>query len=536
MQREGEYSRQDPISDLDMVKAYHQASKHHPAALASGPSSLDWANQPDPFRHYLGSMQIPLERNEDSIKMSYEGLFTAEKAAAQPLDKDSISWFFFHSLALSAKRRQGQASWSLRVNPSSGNLHPTEAYLVCSQMPGLSSPEGKGLVAHYTPQHHGLEVLSELDTEGLNPAMFELVLCSIPWREAWKYGVRSYRYCQLDLGHALAALAYAAAGLGWEFCLADQMSSKSLGELVPPLPTEAEAEHPECLLEVGPRCGEMGERNLEPAGWVGSPNRLSAKSLSWDLVEDMFAATQKPSTAASRLPRQTSGNSRWAHSYSQGPPLLSRVLRRRRSAQRMDRSACRLSSEDFFVMLKRTVNAPPFSAVPWSPLVHLALFVHRVEGLVPGLYLLARSNSSAGMIRSALGTDLLWERSPDYPKGLFLLKEGDIQAFSKDASCRQDLASDGSFCLAMLGDMRCLRDVGAWMYPRLFWECGMIGQALYLEAEAIGMGACGLGCFFDDMVHDMLELEGEDMADLYHFTVGSPLKDPRQQSSSAYQG
>ena len=28
---------------------------------------------------------------------------------------------------------------------------------------------------------------------------------------------------------------------------------------------------------------------------------------------------------------------------------------------------------------------------------------------------------------------------------------------------------------------------GPWFYPRLYWEAGMIGQLLYLEAEAAGI-------------------------------------------------
>ena len=31
-----------------------------------------------------------------------------------------------------------------------------------------------------------------------------------------KYGERAFRYCQLDVGHALGALRYAAAVLGWD--------------------------------------------------------------------------------------------------------------------------------------------------------------------------------------------------------------------------------------------------------------------------------------------------------------------------------
>lgn len=43
-----------------------------------------------------------------------------------------------------------------------------------------------------------------------------------------------------------------------------------------------------------------------------------------------------------------------------------------------------------------------------------------------------------------------------------------------------------------------LQENGAWMYPCLFWESGVLGQVLYLEAHAVGVSATGIGCFFDD--------------------------------------
>ncbi len=45
-------------------------------------------------------------------------------------------------------------------------------------------------------------------------------------------------------------------------------------------------------------------------------------------------------------------------------------------------------------------------------------------------------------------------------------------------------------------------------YRHLFWESGVVGQALYLEAEAAGARATGIGCFYDDPVHDTLGLQG----------------------------
>ena len=79
-----------------------------------------------------------------------------------------------------------------------------------------------------------------------------------------------------------------------------------------------------------------------------------------------------------------------------------------------------------------------------------------------------------------------------------------------------------------------IRRRGAWFYRNLFWEAGLIGQVLYLEAEAASARSTGIGCFFDDAVHDVLGLTDNQFQSLYHFTVGIPVEDRRLQSWSAY--
>jgi hypothetical protein len=75
----------------------------------------------------------------------------------------------------------------------------------------------------------------------------------------------------------------------------------------------------------------------------------------------------------------------------------------------------------------------------------------------------------------------------------------------------------------------------AWRYRHLFWECGLLGQILYLEAEAAGVRGTGIGCFFDDAVHGVLGLTDNSWQSLYHFTVGEPLEDGRLQTLAAYE-
>ena len=78
------------------------------------------------------------------------------------------------------------------------------------------------------------------------------------------------------------------------------------------------------------------------------------------------------------------------------------------------------------------------------------------------------------------------------------------------------------------------RDFGPWFYRNLHFEAGFLGQLLYLEAEAIDRRGTGIGCFFDDEVHALLGIEDLRFQTLYHFTVGTPVDDPRLSSEPGY--
>jgi hypothetical protein len=81
-----------------------------------------------------------------------------------------------------------------------------------------------------------------------------------------------------------------------------------------------------------------------------------------------------------------------------------------------------------------------------------------------------------------------------------------------------------------------LREQGVWSYRRLFWEAGVTGQVMYIEAEAAGMRATGIGAYFDDLVPDARGLTGYRFQSLYHFTVGGPVQEPRMVSAPVYAG
>lgn len=570
---------------ISQIIAYHQATKHQYRMFAPGPGHLDWANQPDPFRRYPGAPVIPLQRIPPGDEPPYTAGFTPGLVPPAALDCASVSRLFFDTLALSAWKEYGGSRWALRVNPSSGNLHPTEGYLICGRVPGLCETP---ILAHYTPVEHALEIRARLSDRiwqdlregivleagaGLPEGTILVGLTSILWREAWKYGERAYRYCQHDVGHALAALSIAASGLGWEARLLDSLSSDQVAALLGVGDSRgAEPEHPDCLVAVYPQ-GWRFRRWQVPESVInifsrlalsGQPNRLSRSHVAWRWAEAAAAIAQKPATnesANQRMePKELGGIQ--GTTGAPNPPLteyavrnmehavygnaqhalqslsLRRIIHQRRSAVEMD-GETHISADAFYRILARTLpgTSAPFNLLSWPPQVDLALFVHRVTGLEPGLYLLARDPTHVDPLRAAMRPEFNWGRPADCPPDLplYQLARGDVQGIARRLSCGQDIAADGCFSLGMIARFEApLVEHGAWFYPRLFWECGMIGQALYLEAEAAGVRGCGIGCFFDDGVHDFLGLHDQQFQSLYHFTVGGPVEDPRLTTLPAY--
>ena len=185
--------------------------------------------------------------------------------------------------------------------------------------------------------------------------------------------------------------------------------------------------------------------------------------------------------------------------------------------------------------LPRT-NVPPFDLWNWPPRVHLVLFIHRVVGMPPGVYLFCRSAEAEPALRARMKESFKWETCEACPSHLrlFRLLRADARQAAATLSCQQAIAGDSAFSLGMLAEFEAGLAEGPWVYRRLFWECGLVGQTLYLEAEAAGVRGTGIGCFFDDPVHELLGLDDTAFQSLYHFTVGGALVDGRLQTLPGY--
>ena len=523
-------------SPAEGILRYHEQTKHHPDRYARSPGYMDYDNQPNPFRFYEGAPVIALPLLAKDPVAGYPGLYEPARSP-EPFMTATMAGFLELSMGLSAWKAVSGSRWALRMNPSSGNLHPTEAHLILPPTPEFASG-----VYHYSPLRHALEQRAEIPAElwqsfraQAGSDGFWVGLTSIFWRESWKYGERAFRYCNHDVGHALAALRFAANLFGWQLTclngLSDAAVETVLGLRRTPYPSLDE-EHPDllCLVHAG------GQQSLpqtlpdelvaafDTIHFAGRPNPLSREHVDWEIIGRAAELSRKPAT--SHTPPRFERPERIGADTS--PLTAASIIRRRRSATDFDRRKT-ISRPDFLSMLDKTrprEGVAPFDAGLGEPAVHLLIFAHHVENLTPGLYFFCRNDRDLPEVRGLARPEFTWEPvEPGFP--LFLLEPGNFRQTAAMVSCHQDIAGSSAFSLGMLARFGEIVRREPFRYRHLFWESGMIGQVFYLEAEAHGARGTGIGCFFDDAVHELLGLTDDRYQSLYHFTVGHPLEDPR---------
>jgi SagB-type dehydrogenase family enzyme len=137
--------------------------------------------------------------------------------------------------------------------------------------------------------------------------------------------------------------------------------------------------------------------------------------------------------------------------------------------------------------------------------IQLYLYAHRVDGLQPGVY-------------------RFWPERAELDN----VRNGDQRIAASGLSLGQNLAGNACVTFSMIGDLgRAAGIYGDRGYRYVHFEAGAIGHRLYLAAEALGLGATGIGAFYDDEVHRHLNLVPNQGQVVYHFAIGYPVPDPR---------
>jgi len=438
---------------------------------------------PDPFRHYEGTPLIDLPADPKQPEIAALDVLGGQCGSNESLDWiHFLSRLLFYSASISAAKQtvSGQR-YALRVNPSSGNLHPTEFH--------IAGPNG---LYHYRVSSHMLERRASGDYGTLR-----FLLTSIAWREAWKYQSRAYRYCLHDIGHAWQSLALAARAIGCEAAAVGSFDDDDLARRY----GLADDEWPMLAVELR---GAPAFPAAASGEWFGGiPNKVSSEVIRYPLIEGMHAATKllRPVVTTTA---DDNGTAIARKRYNEGL-AYGEIARRRRSALDF-RGGTESISHNQLLTLLDLATRPLQADFATELYVQLYLYVHRVRDLNPGVY----------------------KYCPDSAR-LEPMKSGDQRVVAAGLSLGQDLAGNSCVTFSMIGDLeRAAESHGDRGYRYVHFQAGAIGQRIYLAAESLGFQSTGIGAFFDDAVNEYLGIASESGRQVvYHFACGYAIEDQR---------
>ncbi|MGQ9859610.1 MAG: SagB/ThcOx family dehydrogenase [Thermodesulfobacteriota bacterium] len=478
------------------ARQYHDRTSYDRASMAGG--HLDWFNQPDVYKRYPTARVIPFPRDMLLPRWELKDLLGSQPTGEvpEPLDFPVLAGLLRLACAITARVRHSGGDFHYRSTPSAGALYPCELYLWASGVRGLAP----GLY-HYSLLQQGLvELRSAKQDPGSTGAHLILFITSIFFRSAWKYRERAYRYSLLDAGHLLENVLLGLRALGLPYRVTcdfqDQEVNRFLG-----LREELEA----CLVavQVGgepgplrvpldfpeppPQAMEVAPRQ-EVVPFIHEAHRItcqSARSQSGHLdMAPQLGLHPREETVVGTLES-------WPPSLQYPDVLFARRSKRAYAERPMPRQGFTALLESL-EMGNDVMDAVP----PWA-CVAVGLLVGAVEGLDPGFYLLDR----------------------DF-KMLYRLVRGDLRARMARVALEQGWMSRASIHVLLMSNLEALETrLGPRGYRYAMLAAGSLGQRIYLAGTALGMGACGVGAFYDHEAAGVLGLNGESRL-LYLLTVG----------------
>ncbi len=370
---------------------------------------------------------------------------------------------------------------------------------------------------HFGIQNHSLDLLRKgeifVPAQG-GASRLTLFLTAIFFRSAWKYRARAYRYHLLDTGHVEENLILALKALKMPVAVTYDFDDREVNRL---LGLDNQKEVALAIIDV-PGAEEFSLEQKEAFSPVSEAvlhaSRVSAKEIDYPAIREIHDAgrhrAESPSSAlrvCDREPRVSAEKDmvrelgiapktwtplRAAEPWPEFIEYPDAVLRRRSRRNFIKKP---VSSGALNALLRSLCgNEGP----PYNEGVAVGFLVGRAEGMEPGFYLLDGNKESWGLVAA-----------------------GDFMARSTSICLDQEWLVNAGVHFLFLANLDVLEKTwGSRGYRYAMLTAGRLGQRLYVAAEALGMGCCGIGALYDGEAMNMLGLN-ESSRLLYLVAVGN---------------
>ena len=498
---------------MSIAHHYHERTKYDPETIHAKSKSLNWSQQPVPFKDYKIGVSFDLKPYLNNPPQD----LTAEWW-------QRLSKLLFCSYGLTGMIPTDAEPHYVRAAPSAGGLYPAEIYLISRGTPFL--PAG---LYNYQAKTHSLlqfwesEVWTSLQSACFwNPVLeatqLAIVLSAVFYRSFWRYEDRAYRRIFLDTGHLLGNLELASSLNDFRPHLIGGFADEAVNQLLyldsqqegtiavmpladvrevnqnlpltqTALPSETQRNYPDlddgALLDYFHQTTQILPNPTAKVNWKLSPAEEQDKY--------NFPFCLKMSTVSEAIA--------WGNQLAD----LEQTILRRRSTRAYSGDA--LTLNELKALLDFTYQPQHYveQDLDGSPdyfdlsLVETFIAVSSVTGLEEGCYYYAPKAQELRQIRFK-----------NFRRELHYLCLG------------QDLGRDASAVLFHTADLKAaIARYGDRAYRYLHMDAGHLGQRLNLAAIHLGLGVSGIAGFFDDQVNEVLGIP-TDEAVLYITTLGRP--------------
>ena len=517
-------------NDIKYAIQYHEETKHSEVSLQMSRHYLDWDNKPRPFKVYpdLPSISLPQDFPIPTADTLTSIGSLHPLLPESPLDIPTLAQLLFFSAGITREMKHDSGTYYMRAASATGALYPIELYIICKDMPGL--PAG---VYHFCPGDFSLTELRSGDYRtrlaamaGGNPDIMSspvtIAFTSLAWRNAWKYGDRSYRHWFWDSGVIAANLLAVTISAGLQTALVTGFVDPAVNNLLrvelrreaavvlAPLSSSTTKEanfydfspDPEPVPVVAsPRILAISKREVEsPEIWkLHEASNLvnSEQATEWRSRRINFDQDKPSNTESEDLP-QLHTDDRLPNKDTRG---LGDVILRRGSSRRFSHapiSRVQLST----ILFSSTRGVPLDFLKEGESLVDVYLIANAVEGIAPGHYFYNRHANSLERLETKQ------EVASRNESGYLCLG--------------QPLFSDASAVFFIMTDLNAvLKALGNRGYRVSQFEAGVVAGKIYLSSYAQGLGASG-STFFDDAVTEIFSPHAKDKSAMIAIGVGMP--------------
>jgi SagB-type dehydrogenase family enzyme len=480
---------------------YHQATSYDRFEMSG--HALDWANQPKVFKEYPGIPSLSLPRDLKIPKGKLSAVLGEPAAAGmpQPLDVETLSLLLLLSYTHTARARHPEGDFFFRSAASAGALYPTEIYVATHDVKDI----GNGLY-HFAIQNHSLDPLRKGDVSGVvrkEGSHLTFFLTAIFFRSAWKYRARAYRYHLLDTGHVAENLILAMKASKLPFSVTydfdDAVANRLMG-----LDDQAEVALAIIHVSGGDGVSEKHKGPIPPLPEAMlQASRVSAKEIDYPAIREIHRAgipvvSSKTETMMMHelgitpktwIPIETAGS--WPEITAYPDAVF-----RRRSRRNFIKKA--MSKEAMNALLRSACRS---DGSAYDQSIAVGFLVGLAEDMEPGFYLLDRKRESRALVSS-----------------------GRLMANSTSICLDQEWLVNAGVHFLFLANLEVLeKKWGPRGYRYAMLTAGRLGQRLYVAAEAMGMGCCGIGALYDGEAMELLGLNQSSRL-LYLVAVGNVKK------------